>query len=619
MRTPFCRWSFIALLLLSALCGRAQLVAPPTFTSIGVPATAYLNQSVTISATAQGTYSDNSDGNNWNTAGQLAIMRIIINVTAPDTSTWNINDWMPGYVTPNSASVPLTLDQNGTWYIAFYAMDGRPWWNGVGPYSITVSTPPPGPVITSSLGLSVNQGQNVSYQITAINTPTSFAASSLPAGLSINTSTGVISGRITASSNVSSTIQATNAFGTDTKTLNWTVTAASIAPTGSASPAIINLGQSVALTRNGTANFGVAYTENTVWRPNGSTYSLGTLGLGSSNYTPDGGTGLYSYRFRLVDSLGNYSDQWIAIYVAEINPLTVTVSPGGQVYDARTATPVISFGQSVTVNATATDVGGQMIGTQISGDFGITGNWAGYGGTASFSPTSTYAFSATYQPSARGTGSHWMAAFGNSAGYGWWGRGFGLTVNKATPTGTFANRSLAPNSSGYYAVASGDLNATFVNPYSGAVAAPTGSVPYRFTSTSTNVTAGTQLASGTGYSIDALYPGDANYNALTKTAAFTILGPTLPSSFQPGTTGSTFVTLSWAASTSSAGINHYEVYRNGVLIGSPTTTAFTDSTASASTGYAYTVKAVDNSSYVSAVASLSVTTAVSFELFTPTP
>jgi hypothetical protein len=75
------------------------------------------------------------------------------------------------------------------------------------------------PVITSELKYNGQVGRPLSYQITADNTPTSFGAEGLPAGVSVNTSTGLISGTPTKSGNFRVTISATNAAGTAAATL----------------------------------------------------------------------------------------------------------------------------------------------------------------------------------------------------------------------------------------------------------------------------------------------------------------------------------------------------------------------------------------------------------------
>ncbi|MDP5001863.1 MAG: choice-of-anchor D domain-containing protein, partial [Flavobacterium sp.] len=75
------------------------------------------------------------------------------------------------------------------------------------------------PVITSNLTASGNQGSAFTYTIIATNLPTSYNATGLPAGLSIDTVTGVISGTPSVSGTFNVTISATNGVGTDTETL----------------------------------------------------------------------------------------------------------------------------------------------------------------------------------------------------------------------------------------------------------------------------------------------------------------------------------------------------------------------------------------------------------------
>ncbi len=91
-------------------------------------------------------------------------------------------------------------------------------------YAEWLSTSPP--TINSSLTAAGNLASAFTYTITATNTPTSFNATGLPTGLTINTTTGVISGTPSVTGPYNVSISATNAYGTDTKTLVITISAA---------------------------------------------------------------------------------------------------------------------------------------------------------------------------------------------------------------------------------------------------------------------------------------------------------------------------------------------------------------------------------------------------------
>jgi hypothetical protein len=82
------------------------------------------------------------------------------------------------------------------------------------------------PAITSTTTASGTVGSAVSYQIAATNTPTSYGATGLPAGLSVNTGTGLISGTPTTAATSTVTLRATNGSGTGNATLTLTVHAA---------------------------------------------------------------------------------------------------------------------------------------------------------------------------------------------------------------------------------------------------------------------------------------------------------------------------------------------------------------------------------------------------------
>jgi chitodextrinase len=80
--------------------------------------------------------------------------------------------------------------------------------------------------------------------------------------------------------------------------------------------------------------------------------------------------------------------------------------------------------------------------------------------------------------------------------------------------------------------------------------------------------------------------------ALLVTTPDTV-APSVPGNLQAPTVNVNQVVLTWNNSSDNVGIPTYEVFRDGVSIGTPSTNTFTDTTVAANTTYSYTVRAKD--------------------------
>ncbi|MFA7345653.1 MAG: family 16 glycosylhydrolase [Terrimicrobiaceae bacterium] len=141
------------------------------------------------------------------------------------------------------------------------------------------------PTVTSALAAAGATGDEFSYQIQGTHNPTFYNATGLPAGLSVNTLTGKISGSPTTTGTFNVAITASNANGSNTQTLVLTITQGTFVIVDNAAG-----GGTVALTG--------------AW-----TTSTSTPGYQGSNYIHDGNTGRGTKNVKFLPNLpvaGNY-------------------------------------------------------------------------------------------------------------------------------------------------------------------------------------------------------------------------------------------------------------------------------------------------------------------------
>lgn len=145
------------------------------------------------------------------------------NIVATNSpSTYNfISGTLPPGMTMVGGLISGTPTLGGTYTISVTATNG----SGTGPAAtITFNILAP-PVLTSASSLPGTVGALFSYNVLATNSPTNYAvtAGTLPAGLSINATTGVISGTPTAASTASVTVTATNSAGSGANTISFAI------------------------------------------------------------------------------------------------------------------------------------------------------------------------------------------------------------------------------------------------------------------------------------------------------------------------------------------------------------------------------------------------------------
>jgi PKD repeat protein len=132
---------------------------------------------------------------------------------------------------PSTGAITGTPTVAGTYGVVLTATNAT----GTAATTLTITVAPAPvvvPVITGPFAASATAGAVFpTILINATGVPTSYAATGLPAGLAVNTTTGAITGTPTTAGTYVVTISATNSAGTDTRQLTITVAPAPVPPT----------------------------------------------------------------------------------------------------------------------------------------------------------------------------------------------------------------------------------------------------------------------------------------------------------------------------------------------------------------------------------------------------
>ncbi|EFM12576.1 coagulation factor 5/8 type domain protein [Paenibacillus curdlanolyticus YK9] len=110
----------------------------------------------------------------------------------------------------------------------------------------------------------------------------------------------------------------------------------------------------------------------------------------------------------------------------------------------------------------------------------------------------------------------------------------------------------------------------------------------------------THIVNNNGGRVYANSPESAMRQTLTEFIGADAIAPTVPTNLSAVELSNSKIQLNWTASTDNIGVEGYDIYRNGILVGFSGTNSYQDTGLSSSTAYTYTVRAKDANSNVSA-------------------
>ena len=241
-----------------------------------------------------------------------------IAATNSPTSYTNAGGNAPIAISPGSGLVTGTFTAVGVYNFSYTATNASGT-SAVTTVNVTVTAGSGAvPAITSASTASSNVGGSFTYQITGTNSPTTYAATSLAPGLTVNTSTGLITGSPTTAGTYQINITAGNSSGNTTGRLTLTV----------ASPPAPSITSSAAL--NGTVGTPFSYAITALFQPTSfrltsapTFLSLNTT-TGLVTGTPTA-AGTYAFTVTAINATGSGSRNVTLTVAAAAN--TVTTAP----------------------------------------------------------------------------------------------------------------------------------------------------------------------------------------------------------------------------------------------------------------------------------------------------
>ena len=328
----------------------------------------------TVWAWGYNIYGQLGDGTSGSTTNKSRPVQVMLDSTTPLT----------GVTAISGGEHSLALKSDGTVWAWGYNLYGQ-LGDGTGGSATNKSSPvqslmPVEPTIATSSLSAAATGTPYSQTLTAIGTTPitwSVESGSLPAGLDLNGTTGVISGTPSVGGTFEFTVKASNIAGNDTKILSITIPAMPTVTTASLIGGITGTPYSQTLTATGTAQ--ITWSVESGNLPAGLSLN-GTTGVISGTPTA---TGVFGFTVKASNSVGSVTKMLsITVTAAAVAPAISTPSLQGGVTG-------ISYSQTLTATGT-TPMVWSVVGGSLPAGLDLNGTTGTISGTPSALGTFTF-------------------------------------------------------------------------------------------------------------------------------------------------------------------------------------------------------------------------------------